>query len=284
MFYAEFPPSPQLSCFIQTIWIFESASDASASEAQRIVPDGHAELILHYGDIFHEIPDSVEEDVQATRLRQSRLLFAGQMSRPLILQPGVVCGVIGVRFRPAGARALIGIAMHETTDTRLNMIDVWGHDGDLLLDQVHSQRSPKARIGVVEAFLARKFAAVRIAPDALVTGCVDLLQQSAGLVTIDALAAVANLSGRQLERRFLIHVGIPPRLLASIFRFRRVFASIEQGAAPSARWTQAALSTGYFDQAHMNRDFKRFAGVSPQAFYRGLGGLAAAMLNGDDQI
>jgi len=284
VFYAEFAPSPQLSCYVQTIWIFDSVSDGSAGKVQRIVPDGHTELILHYGNLFHEVPESSSSTGPATLLKQSRVLFAGQISRPLILQPGATCGVIGIRFRPAGARALLGLAMHELTDIRLNMQDVWCRDSELLLDEVHSQRTPAERVAAVEIFLKRKLDTIRIAPDALVAGCVDLLQQSAGLMTIDTLAMTANLSGRQLERRFLNHVGIPPRLLASIFRFRRVFTSIEQGAVPSARWTDAALATGYFDQSHMNRDFKRFAGLSPQAFYRGLGGLSAAMVGTHEQV
>lgn len=283
MFYAECPPPLQLCQYVQTIWIFESASDASAGEVQRIVPDGHAELILHYGDHFHEISESVSGNESATPLRQPRALFAGQISRPLILKPGAACGVIGIRFRPAGARALLGLAMHELTDRRLNMCDVWGCDSEFLLDSVHSARAPAQRVAAVATFLGCKLNDIGVAPDALVVSCVDFLQHSAGMMTIDELAAKANLSGRQLERRFLDHVGIPPRLLASIFRFRRVFASIEQGAVPSARWTDAALSAGYFDQAHMNRDFKRFAGLSPQAFYRGLGGLSAAMIGTIEQ-
>jgi len=278
VFYAEFALGPQLSRYVQTIWVFESKVADGAGDMQRIVPDGHPELILHYGDLFHEQADAVDQQCAKNPIQQSRILFAGQISRPLILEPGAACGVIGVRFRPAAASALLGFGMHEATDTRLDMLDVWGRAGENLVDQVHSQRNSADRVAVIRQYLIRKLDVNLTLPDALVTGCVDLLQRSAGQVSIDALARRAGLSGRQLERRFLHHVGVPPRLLASIFRFRRVFESIEQGAMPSARWTAAALQTGYFDQAHMNRDFKRFAGLPPQAFYRGLGGLSAAMI------
>ena len=59
MFYTELPPHPSLAGHVRCIWVFDSsdpgtsAGDAgSADENQRIVPDGHPELVLHYGDRF----------------------------------------------------------------------------------------------------------------------------------------------------------------------------------------------------------------------------------------
>jgi transcriptional regulator GlxA family with amidase domain len=45
-------------------------------------------------------------------------------------------------------------------------------------------------------------------------------------------------------------------------RFQRVFAALE-GA--SAGWADAAIRCGYYDQAHLIRDFREFAGKPPAA-------------------
>ncbi len=272
MFYAEFPPRPALSRHVRCIWVFESQGSDGDDETQRIVPDGHPEMVLHYGDHFHELLDD-------STVTQSRLLFAGQISRPLLLKPGAHAGVIGIRFHAAGARALLGMSMAENTDSRLDLTQVWGRNSESLLDEVHSAPNIDERVRAVERFLIRRLALSRLAPDAAITHCVDTLHATAGRITIDALATRSELSARQLERRFLDEVGIPPRLLASIFRFRRVFDLLEQ--PQPGRWVEAALFAGYFDQAHMIRDFKRFAGQQPQAFYRSLNGLSAAMVGGD---
>ncbi len=269
MFYREFPPHPALIDHVQCIWLFEAAPHEAADDTQRIVPDGHPEMLLHFGDRFHEVH---EEKVVV----QSRLIFAGQLSKPLLLKPGASAGVVGVRFRAVGARALLGMPMAERTDTRLDLMDVWGSPGESLLDQVHSAADSVARVAVVEQFLLRRLEVTRVVPDAAIAACVATLRASNGHVGVDQLARIGNLSARQLERRFLNEVGIPPRLLASILRFRRVFDLFEEPQAGG--WVEAALSAGYFDQAHMIRDFKRFAGVQPRAFYRGLGGLSAAMV------
>ena len=274
MLYTELPPIPALSPYLRCIWVFETSADDEAGDEQRIVPDGHPEMVLHYGDCFHEVRDDAA-------MVQSRLLFAGQISRPLLLRPGTRAGVIGIRFQAAGARALLGMSMLENTDTRLDLTQVWGRDSESLLDEVHSAAGIRERVSAVERFLIQRLKKSAMPPDPAITHCVDVLHAAAGRITIDDLATRCELSARQLERRFLDEVGIPPRLLASIFRFRRVLDSLEQ--PQPGRWIGAALSAGYFDQAHMIRDFKRFAGQPPQAFYRSLNGLSAAMVGGDTE-
>jgi len=93
------------------------------------------------------------------------------------------------------------------------------------------------------------------------------------------LGTESGLGARQLERRFNDLVGVPPRLFASILRFRALFDALQSGQR--SPWLAAAIDTGYFDQAHMIRDFRRFAGAPPQAFLQRLSGLGAALVQGE---
>ena len=273
MLYTEHPPNPALASLIRCIWVFEATPDDGPAEIQRIVPDGCPEMVLHYGDQCREI------ELSGTLKRQSRFVFAGQLSQPLLLQPGRRAGMIGIRLQPSGARAFLGLSMHEATDVRLDLTDVWAQDGAALIEAVGNANNTAERMHLVAQFLQQKFVQARKQSDTTVTHGVALLQSSGGHISVDDLAHHCGLSSRQLERRFLGEVGIPPRLLASIFRFRRVFDLLEH--EPSGRWVSAAIGAGYFDQAHMIRDFKRFAGQRPQAFYRSLNGLSAAMIGGE---
>ena len=67
-----------------------------------------------------------------------------------------------------------------------------------------------------------------------------------------------------------------PALLATVFRFRRVFDLIEHDS--SRPWTDAALAAGYFDQSHFIRDFRRFVGCTPSEFRRTPEGIAQALV------
>ena len=273
MLYTELPPHPALVGVIRCIWAFEATPADGAAEIQRIVPDGYPELVLQYGDAAHELTDD------GAPIRQQRFIFAGQISRPLLLQPGANAGMIGIRLQPAGARLLLGLPMHELTDVRIDLAQIWTHESGQLIEAVACEDDIAGRLHVVEQFLLRKIVGVHNKSDAAIMHGVGMLQATGGHLSVDALAVGCGLSARQLERRFLNEVGISPRLLASIFRFRRVFDLLEQ--EPSGRWVSAAIGAGYFDQAHMIRDFKRFAGQQPQAFYRSLNGLSAAMISGE---
>ena len=63
---------------------------------------------------------------------------------------------------------------------------------------------------------------------------------------------------------FREHVGISPKLLARILRFNR---AVELSATPLA-WAEVSQTCGYYDQAHMVRDFQQFSGYSPTEFAR----------------
>jgi transcriptional regulator GlxA family with amidase domain len=82
-------------------------------------------------------------------------------------------------------------------------------------------------------------------------------------VAIEALANDAGLTRRQLERRFLDAVGMSPKTLVQVLRFQRVLGVL---ADASPRWVDVAAACGYYDQAHLNRDFKRFTGATPRSF------------------
>ena len=78
---------------------------------------------------------------------------------------------------------------------------------------------------------------------------------------IAELASELGVSHGHLDREFARVVGLGPRVLARIVRLRRLVASID--VYGEVEWTRLANELGWFDQAHLIRDFKRFAGVSP---------------------
>ena len=184
MFYTEHAPHPPLAMHVRCLWAFESSPADGAREIQTVVPDGYPEMVLHYGDRCHEI------GAGGILKRQSRFVFAGQLSAALSLQPGAHAGMIGIRLQPAGARAFLGMSMLETTDRRLDLADVWARDSTDLIDATSNANNVDAHLNVVERFLLKKLARTRTKPDAAVSHGVDLLQSAEGGV-IDRCAGCA---------------------------------------------------------------------------------------------
>ncbi len=69
---------------------------------------------------------------------------------------------------------------------------------------------------------------------------------------------------RYLDRLFQEHVGVSPKLLASILRFQEVYQGWMQDRSPTFFRDQWPAS--YYDQSHFIKEFKRFTGFTPQQY------------------
>jgi AraC-like DNA-binding protein len=231
-----------------------------AGEPQRIVPDGRSELILHWRTPYLE-------QIADGWTPQPRALFAGQLTRPLHLLAREPAGVVGVRFRTAGAPAWLQSHANPFTDRRLAITDA---------PDLTSAAGEAERLHIASAYVAS-----RLKPqfhDRRIAAAAAEIRASEGRIPLDELAAKVELSPRALQRRFLEAVGVPPRTLASIVRFRRVFEALQQPGV--TRWTDAAQAAGYFDHPQMARDFQRFLGCTPTEFLAAEQGLASHLVEG----
>ena len=95
----------------------------------------------------------------------------------------------------------------------------------------------------------------------------SLLQHN-GLLTIEETASLACLSVKQFERKCRERIGMNPKMYSRILRFSKAYRLRE--TYPHLSWISIAYEAGYFDQMHMIRDFKDFAGVNPSIIEREL--------------
>jgi AraC-like DNA-binding protein len=139
----------------------------------------------------------------------------------------------------------------------------------MLSDRLSAATSPRQALGCFLDQLAME-AANGVASDPVVQRCVQsLLPPGAGGVA--EAASDAGLSDRHLRRLFDVHVGVSPKVLQGVLRMQSVLADIQTaltGPDPEARVRFASLAArhGYFDQAHLTRDFRRLVGASPGEF------------------
>ena len=99
MRYREYLPAAPLARSVACIWTLEGDVCERDAAPQPILPDGRAEFVIHLGDVFSPVEHGAIQ-------RQPCAIFAGQLDRPLTLQPTGRIAVVGVRFRPEGAARL----------------------------------------------------------------------------------------------------------------------------------------------------------------------------------
>jgi AraC-like DNA-binding protein len=236
MRYREFAPGGAASQFVECYWELE---DSEPGAVQRVVPDGRPELILNFAQPFETLLDGAWQ-------AQPRAFLAGQITGPLLLRAPGPSHIVGVRLRPSGVGRLLGIPAQELTGR------------SIALDELGLEAlAGRADLRAIEQELLRRQSGE---PDALVDEAVRLLS---GTTDVARVAERMGVSSRQLERRFKVQVGMPPKLFGRIRRFQRVFPAKDAG------WVAAAAECGYYDQAHLIRDFRDFAGEAPAALLSG---------------
>jgi AraC-like DNA-binding protein len=262
--YAEHAPPPELAEHVACLWTFEGDD---AAEDQRIVPDGRCELIVHYKAPY------LERAADGRLRSQPAALFAGQLTRPLHIRAAAQAGLVGVRFRTAGAAAYAGAPLSRLTDQRVDLCELKPGAAELAAG-IAAAPDEASRLAAAAAHVWREVRGRP--PDPGVVRAVALLRASEGRAGLDALAEASGRAPRALQRAFAAEVGIPPRTLRAVIRVRRLFDALQAGDART--WSAAAQAAGYFDHPQMARDFRRFVGCTPSAFLRGAKGLATSLV------
>jgi AraC-like DNA-binding protein len=93
----------------------------------------------------------------------------------------------------------------------------------------------------------------------------DYLAEHAELpVSLDELAAVAGIGKYRLVKLFRDRAGLPPHAFQIAHRVRHARRLLEAGHTPA----EAAAWTGFTDQSHLHRHFRRALGFTPGQYQR----------------
>jgi AraC-like DNA-binding protein len=170
---------------------------------------------------------------------------------------------VQIDFAPVGAHLLWRLPMHMVAGRVVSLDAVFGRAGVLLWEALAGASGWEERFALLDDFLLERLDDA-LSPVPSVTRALGRLRASGGTVRVRELASEIGCSRRHLVDGFHEQVGVSPKLLARILRFQRAVSLV--GAGPG--WAEIAAHCGYYDQAHMVRDFHQFAGAAPGEFAR----------------
>jgi AraC-like DNA-binding protein len=171
--------------------------------------------------------------------------------------------VAAVRLLPLGGYALLGgLPQVELTGQVLDPRAVLGGPSGItaLRERMHEASDGGAMLGLLETWLLQRFGTAR-SPHAATREASALLGGTAGALRVDALASTTGVSPRRLHELFVREVGVPAKRLARILRFRQVLSGL--ATTPAIDLARLAQHCGYYDQSHLNRDFRDLATMTP---------------------
>ena len=239
--YREWPAPAGLRHAIACLWA-QVTPEAGPDRDGLVLPDACSDLIWERGRGAH---------------------VAGPDTGPVrtVMKAGTV--ILGVRFRPSAGGPALGLPLSELRDQRVDLEDLRRRDARRLPGTLDPET---AAIRMVEL---AGLLVTDADPDPAANRAVVLLADPRARA--EEVAAEVGLSMRQLRRRCHAVVGYGPKTLQRVLRFRQFVSRIDAGpprGQDGHDLAALAAQAGYADQAHLTRECRDLAVLTPAALVR----------------
>jgi AraC-like DNA-binding protein len=273
---------PRLRAYVHGY--FASSSNLRTPVLERHVPSTEVPLLLNFGAPHRRLDDLSTGEWTA----HDGVWVVGLHNRHQVTHAAGERHFMVVRFTPIGAHLFLGLPMHLIANEAVDLELIDPALARMLVSRIGGAESWTDRFAAMESLITERVADAEIpAPIALAW---RRLVATDGRIALDSLATELDCSHRTLIAMFKTCVGLPPKTIARLLRFNRAVRSLdrlsgtrinEPAGKPyietrqpddpvvgAIQWADVAADCGYFDQAHLIKDFRAFAGITPDVFLR----------------
>jgi hypothetical protein len=252
-------PHPLLKTYIDKMWVFESSGKMPVDDLKLVVPNGSIKLAVAFRNgivaaINGRLFSSKEQSISLT----------GLVDVPVTLDvdEDVATGTICIEFSARGAYRFFHFSLEEIKNKIYPLNDVLGNIGRQLEEQIANTESVEEKIFVLQQFLIKQLLLYN--EDPVFEYCIDKIQSSKGKITIKELEKKTGYSSRWLNMKFVDKIGVSPKNLSSVTRFKQYYQAF---AKPRENpFLKTDFYDYYYDQADFIKAFKRFTGLTPKEF------------------
>lgn len=248
-------PRPPLSQFIDCLWFVDLQVPYIR---EKILPTGTIELMINFGSPHRRY----NQDETAFELMQDSWI-AGFQTRFIVNEPVAETCMMGVRFKPGGAYPFLDLPITEVTDLVIDMDCLWGRFADEVRERLMALPSASNKFALLEQILLQRLNRDRL-DSAIIQFAIDRILTAKGLLSLKDLSEEIGISQKHLINQFKKSVGVSPKQLSRVARFQMVLSQINPLAPVD--WRNIAHACHFYDQAHFNRDFAAFTGMSPTKY------------------
>jgi AraC-like DNA-binding protein len=262
-------PTGILKDYIQAFELREF--DTCGHEFKKPVHAFHEALISLFIDCKLTFFDAASDPSPAYIVKNTTQAFSGVMGLQSYMRGSFVFQgyfkIFNIQFKPMGFSSIFKIPASLIMNKLYDLEDIFNQDLEELHEQLHEAKSMAEMVGYAESFLEKKLLSNNSCwkNKALLIASEFLLNQP-NTYSIEQLAYHFNMTLKTFERKFTEQVGMPPKLFARIRRFNlALYMKLYQ---KDLSWMDICFQTGYYDQMHLSKDFKTFAGQPPCAFFK----------------
>jgi AraC-like DNA-binding protein len=245
------------------------ASDYLQPTLHRGLPSAHLTFLFSLADPV--VTGQTPEHARSHGPYRNLVLVGGLHSGPAYVVPDERQRGVQISVHPLAARAVFGAPARELSALVTDGFDLLGTDAERVLAGMREASSWPARFAILQDYLrdrvdARPQRRERVRPELVEAW--RWLAWHRGTGSMDGLAEHVHLSPRQLRILFAREVGVGPKQVGRLMRFAHATAQIAYAVAGDRTPDLAGVAAhcGYFDHAHLDRDFAQFAGINPRGW------------------
>ena len=245
------------------------AGGHATSTLHRGLPSAHLTFIFSLADPV--VSGWTPEHATGSDPFRNLVLLGGLHTSPAYVVPDERQRGIQISVHPLAARALFGAPSRELAPLVTDGPEMLGADAERTRARMLEATTWSARFTTLQDYLRRRVDGraerrERVRPELVEAWRWLAWHRGAG--SMDGLAAHVHLSPRQLRTLFTREVGLGPKQVSRLMRFSaatsRIAHSVAAGRTPDL--AGIAAQGGYFDHAHLDREFAQFAGISPRGW------------------
>jgi AraC-like DNA-binding protein len=252
MEYQIINPPDSLRDLIRYFWTFEV----------RMVPRSGIKISTYVDDssgiIFqqHSGSSAIKKDGQNI----PRYLVYGQITDPSFNYSETGFSAVGVVFHPQALKQLFKVDAYYLRDRIFPMEEF--EKKDCILEKLLNATDLSLKVSLLSQLILKR-SKTAIDEDQLVKHSIRLIKSNQ-VHGVKELVKLSGISERQLERRFLCSVGVPPRHYFQIAKFETVVRTMREQT--EGKLVDIASDLCFCDQPHFNKMIKKFSGLNPHMF------------------
>ena len=254
-------PCAHLRPFVRYYWILKCHGGAPSTD-EYLAPDGFEELIFSFAGSFRR---TEIHGAASTREELSRSYVVGCKT------VGVNClrlgdlSMVGVKFWPNSLYSMLGIPMSELGGRPMSLQEL----GERKLLEMESRLFDARGATAIKQLLDELLTPMDLSrrSNNLVARSIARIFEARGDIAIDDIVKSEGRHYRTAERAFLESVGVPPKQLAKVIRFKHAYNTLT-GISRRSHAATGPVDFGYYDASHFAKDFRRFTGTTPTKLFR----------------
>jgi AraC-like DNA-binding protein len=259
MRFQNIEPHPLLKGYIEKMWVFESSGRMPVNDLKLVVPNGNIKLTVAFRNGI-----VVAMNGQLFASKEQGISLTGLVDVPVILDvdEDVATGTLCAEFNPQGAYRFFRIPLNDIKNQIHPLKDILGTVAKQLEEQISNAEDVESKAALLQQFLLKQFLLQE--EDSIFEYSVGKIISSKGKITIKELEKKTGYSSRWLNMKFTDKLGISPKNLSTIIRFKQYYNAVANNDELS--FLKNDFYDFYYDQSHFMKEFRRFTGLAYSGF------------------